>query len=75
MHYPFIRHLSSAEIDKTALVARPMARKILGVAQKAKEAKGSSDVKVIVFVDDKYCTSLELARQLIRETKVKEEPV
>jgi hypothetical protein len=32
-----------------------MARKILGVAQKAKEAKGSSDVKVIVFVDDKYC--------------------
>jgi len=74
MHYPFIRHLSQAEIDKTALVTRPMARKVIEVVHKARDAKGSG-VKVIVFVDDRYCTSLELARQLIRENKIKEEPV
>ena len=72
MHYPYIRHLSLTEIDKTALITRPMARKIRETASRVKEIKGSG-ARIVVFVDDKYCSTIELARQMIREGKKKDE--
>ena len=72
MHYPYIRHLSLSEIDKAALITRPIARKVIEAASRVKEIKGSG-ARILVFVDDKYCSTLDLARQMIREGKVKDE--
>jgi hypothetical protein len=49
-----------------------MARKIRETASRVKEIKGSG-ARIVVFVDDKYCSTIELARQMIREGKVKSE--
>jgi hypothetical protein len=72
MHYPYIRHLSLSEIDKTALITRPIARKVREAASRVKEIKGSG-ARILVFVDDKYSSTLDLARQMITEGKVKDD--
>ena len=66
--YPYIKHLSSAEIDKKALITRPFASKIREIAKLAQELKDSRP-RLVIFVDDKYCSAIDLAKAIIRDAK------
>jgi cystathionine beta-lyase family protein involved in aluminum resistance len=52
--------LSSAEIDKKALITRPFASKIREITKLAHELK-ESNPRLVIFVDDKYCSAIDLA--------------
>ena len=67
--YPYVRHLTNSEFDKLGLITRPFASKIREIAKKARELKGSSP-RMVIFVDDKYCSAVELAKALIRDAKI-----
>jgi dTDP-4-dehydrorhamnose reductase len=60
--------LSSAEIDKKALITRPFASKIREIANLAQELK-ESNPRLVIFVDDKYCSAIDLAKAIIRDAK------
>ncbi len=60
--------MSSTEIDKKALITRPFAAKIREIAAKAKELK-ESNPRLVIFVDDKYCSATDLARAILRDAK------
>lgn len=78
MYAPYIKHLTSKEIDRKAILTKYMARSIKDAAENVKLAKGANP-KVIVFVDDKYCDVIQLATQLLKLKDVtgvpEEEPI
>jgi hypothetical protein len=67
--YPYVKHLTNSEFDKLGLITRPFASKIREIALKARELKGSNP-RLVIFVDDRYCNSIDLAKALIRDAKL-----
>lgn len=59
MYAPYIKHLTSKELDKRAMLTKPMAEQIkVFLASLNKEVQP----KIVVFVDDKYADIQDLAK-------------
>jgi hypothetical protein len=60
LHYPLIRHLTHKEIDRRTLITNQIAQNVIQAAQ------GKEGAKMLVVLDEKYCSSIQLARAIVR---------
>eukprot|EP00347_Sterkiella_histriomuscorum_P018112 403346740 len=69
-YHPFIKHLTSKEINKEFLHKR-IAENIIDHAERYK--KQGEPYRNLVFLDEKYCSVFDIAKQIIK-IKVDEQP-
>ena len=50
------------------MITRPFAAKIREIAAQARELK-ESNPRLVIFVDDKYCSATDLAKAIVRDAK------
>ena len=62
--YPFIKHITTKEINKKRLITEPFALKLKLVNDAA--LKVTDKPRIRAFVDDQYCGIIDLARAIIK---------
>jgi hypothetical protein len=62
-YLPFIKHLTNKELDKRAMLTKPMAKQIKEFLEGISKEESP---KIVVFVDDKYADLIDLAKQILR---------
>ena len=58
--------MSNKELDKSSIMTNKIARNMKTQASNFKELRGGESPKVYAFIDESYCSVVELAKELYK---------